>query len=74
MATLRWVHVTREEAYPYLTPAMWNRPVRGTCTKGVHGPLLSEFALGLILALASGIVYRQKLYQTDVVEKNLLVS
>ena len=54
MTDLRWVHVTRGGAYPYLTPAIRSRPVQVTCTKGVHGPTFSEFALGLILAMAKG--------------------
>lgn len=52
MSGLTWLHTTRGGAYPFLTPAVRRRPIQVTCSKGIHGPAFSEFALASIFALA----------------------
>ncbi|HWP58389.1 MAG TPA: D-2-hydroxyacid dehydrogenase [Candidatus Acidoferrales bacterium] len=52
MTNLRWIHVTRGGAYPFLTPTVKARPIVVTCSKGIHGLPFSEFALACIFALA----------------------
>ena len=37
MPKLRWLHVTRGGANAYLTPAVKNRPILLTGSKGIHG-------------------------------------
>ena len=52
MANLKWLHVTRGGVHTYLTPAIKSRPIEVTGSKGIHGPVFSEFALACILALS----------------------
>jgi phosphoglycerate dehydrogenase-like enzyme len=52
MPKLRWLHVTRGGVSAYLTPAVKERPIQVTGSKGIHGAVFSEFALACILALA----------------------
>jgi phosphoglycerate dehydrogenase-like enzyme len=52
MPNLRWLHVTRGGVNAYLTPAIKERPIEVTGSKGIHGAVFSEFALACILALA----------------------
>jgi phosphoglycerate dehydrogenase-like enzyme len=52
MPNLRWLHVTRGGVNTYLTPAVKERPIQVTGSKGIHGAVFSEFALACILAMA----------------------
>jgi phosphoglycerate dehydrogenase-like enzyme len=52
MPRLRWLHVTRGGVSAYLTPAIKERSIQVTGSKGIHGAVFSEFALACILALA----------------------
>jgi phosphoglycerate dehydrogenase-like enzyme len=52
MPRLRWLHVTRGGVNAYLTPAVKARPIEVTGSKGIHGTVFSEFALGGMLMLA----------------------
>jgi D-2-hydroxyacid dehydrogenase (NADP+) len=52
MKNLKWLHVSRGGAYPFLTPSVKARPITVTCSKGIHGSPFSEFALACIFALA----------------------
>ena len=47
MTDLRWLHVTRGGVNAYLTPSVKTRPIQVTGSKGIHGTVFSEFALGL---------------------------
>jgi phosphoglycerate dehydrogenase-like enzyme len=64
MPRLRWLHVTRGGVNAYLTTAIKSRPIQVTGSKGIHGTVLSEFALASIFALAKklpGAIEAQKL-------------
>jgi phosphoglycerate dehydrogenase-like enzyme len=52
MSNLKWLHVTRGGVSAYLTPAVRERPIQVTGSKGIHGAVFSEFALACILMLA----------------------
>lgn len=52
MINLQWLHASRGGAFPFLTPTVKAHPITVTCSKGIHGPVFSEFALACILALA----------------------
>lgn len=55
MANLKWLHVTRGGVNAYLTPTVKSRPIQVTGSKGIHGPVFSEFALACIFALAKNL-------------------
>jgi phosphoglycerate dehydrogenase-like enzyme len=68
MGKLRWLHVTRGGLNAYLTPAVKNRPIRLTGSKGIHGRSFTEFAIASIFALAKKLpecweAQRQKRWQ-----------
>ena len=52
MPNLKWLHVSRGGAYPYLSTPIKQRPIQVTSSKGIHGPAFSEFGLACIFALA----------------------
>ena len=52
MPRLKWLHVTRGGVSAYLTPAVKERPIQVTGSKGIHGTVFSEFALACILMVA----------------------
>jgi phosphoglycerate dehydrogenase-like enzyme len=52
MPNLRWLHGTRGGVSAYLTPSIKSRPIEVTGSKGIHGTVFSEFALGCILMFA----------------------
>jgi phosphoglycerate dehydrogenase-like enzyme len=52
MPNLKWLHVTRGGVNSYLTPSIKRGPIQVTGSKGIHGGVFSEFALGCIFALA----------------------
>jgi phosphoglycerate dehydrogenase-like enzyme len=68
MPRLRWLHVTRGGVSAYLTPAIKERSIQVTGSKGIHGAVFSEFALACILTLAKRLpqsfdAQRQKHWQ-----------
>lgn len=52
MPALRWLHVTWAGAYRFLCPALLERPVQVTTSRGIHGGTFSEFGLACMFALA----------------------
>jgi phosphoglycerate dehydrogenase-like enzyme len=52
MKRLRWLHVTRGGANPFLTPTVKRRPITVTSSKGVHGLRFAELAIACVFALA----------------------
>lgn len=52
MADLRWLQVTWSSGFKFLCPALLDRPVLVTTSRGIHAGPFSEFGLACILALA----------------------
>jgi phosphoglycerate dehydrogenase-like enzyme len=52
MPSLRWFHGTRGGLYSYLTPQLRQRPIPVSGSRGIHGPVFSEFGIAAIFALA----------------------
>jgi phosphoglycerate dehydrogenase-like enzyme len=51
MPRLEWIQATAGGANRYLTPSLRSRPIRLTTCTGIHGPVFTEFAIMLILAI-----------------------
>ncbi len=52
MPALRWLQATWSAGFGFLCPAIMDRPVQVTTSRGIHAQPFSEFGLACILALA----------------------
>jgi phosphoglycerate dehydrogenase-like enzyme len=52
MPRLQWVHAAWAAVGRFLVPAMMERPIQVSSSKGIHGPPFAEYGLACIFALA----------------------
>ena len=52
---LRWIHATTAAVHQLLFPELVASPVRITNSSAIHGPVVAEHAIALVLALAKGL-------------------
>src|SRR5579859_5172956 len=53
--TLRWIHATTAAVHQLLFPVLVSSGVRITNSTEIHGPVVAEHAIALVLALAKGL-------------------
>ena len=57
---LRWIHATTAAVHQLMFPELVASEVRVTNSTEIHGPVVAEHALGLVLALAKGLPWAAK--------------
>lgn len=61
---LRWIHATTAAVHQLMFPELVASDVRVTNSTAIHGPVVAEHAIGLVLALAKGFNFAVR-YQTQ---------
>jgi phosphoglycerate dehydrogenase-like enzyme len=60
---LRWIHATTAAVHQLMFPELVASDVRVTNSTEIHGPVVAEHAIALILALAKGVPWAAKYQQ-----------
>ena len=60
---LQWIHATTAAVHQLMFPELVKSAVRVTNSTEIHGPVVAEHAIALVLALAKGLPWASKLQQ-----------